>query len=113
MEQGDHSDCPVELRPCPKHKDTADQQVAEVESTAVEIDFSVLSRERQRSKADCQCGCADADSGPAVGFCLWCNHVYAEYSPKNENRHFAHHCPNAPAKLKNAALARLAKRRAK
>jgi len=114
MEGNDHSDCPVELRrPCPEHKDAADQQVAEVEPTAVEIDFSVLSRERQRSKADCQCGCADADPGTVVGWCLWCNHGYVEYNPKIENRHFAYHCPGAPEKLKQASLARLAKRRAK
>jgi hypothetical protein len=114
MEGHDHSDCPVELRPCPEHKDEQECQIAEAtEPAAVEIDFSVLSRKRQRSKADCQCGCADADSGPAVGFCLWCNHVYTEYSPKIENRHFAYHCPGAPEKMKQASLAGLAKRRAK
>ena len=27
MEQGDHSDCPVELRACPEHKDETEQQM--------------------------------------------------------------------------------------
>jgi hypothetical protein len=113
MEHGDHSDCPVELRPCPEHKNETGQQMTAIESTAVEIDFSVLSRECQHSKADCQCGCADADLSNVVGWCLWCDHVYVNYSPEIQDRHFAHDCPGAPKKLKQASLADLAKRRAK
>jgi len=112
MEQGDHSDCPVELRACPEHKDETEQQVAEVEPGAVEIDFSILSEERQRSRPHCQCGCAEIEPGASVGFCLWCDHVYVEYSPKIEKQHFAYHCPGAPEKLKQTSLASLAKPRA-
>jgi len=36
--------------------------------------------------------------------------VYVDYSPTTEDRHFADHCPEAPEKLKQAALATLAKR---
>ena len=43
---------------------------------------------------------------------LWCNHVYVEYTPEIEGRHFAYDCPGAPEKLKQTALASLAKRRA-
>ena len=111
MEQGDHSECPVELKACPKHKDATEQQVAEPESGSVQIDFSTLSPERQQSRPHCDCGCADADPGNVVGFCLWCDHVYVEYTPKIADKHFAHHCPGAPDKLKQASLARLAKRR--
>jgi hypothetical protein len=111
MEGNDHSDCPVELRPCPKHKDKTERRAAEVESAGVQIDFSILSPERQQSKPPCQCGCANADCN-VVGFCIWCDHVYVEYSPATEARHFAHDCPGAPKKLKQASLAGLAKREA-
>jgi hypothetical protein len=111
MEGNDHSDCPVELRPCPEHKPEAERQMAEaISPDAKEIDFSILSPERQRSRPHCECGCADLAPGTGVGFCLWCDHVYVEYSPEIVDRHFADHCPEAPEKLKQAALATLAKR---
>ena len=113
MEGNDHSDCPVELRPCPEHKAETEQQMTAIESTAVEIDFTGLCEKREQPRLHCQCGCADADPGTVVGWCLWCNHGYVEYNPKIENRHFAFHCPGAPERLKQASLARLAKRGAK
>ena len=113
MEQGDHSDCPVELRACPEHRDETGRTAAEVAPDAVEIDFGILSPERQQGRPHCQCGCADADPASIVGWCLWCDHVYVEHSPATEDRHFAHDCPGAPEKLKQASLARLAKRGAK
>jgi hypothetical protein len=111
MEGHDYSDCPVELRPCPKHKNATEQQVAEPESGSVEIDFTSLLEKRDQPRLHCDCGCADADPASIVGWCLWCDHGYVEYNPKMENRHFAYHCPGAPAKLKQASLANLAKRR--
>jgi hypothetical protein len=93
MEQGDHSDCPVELRACAEHAGQ-DGLTAKVESDAVEIDFSILSEVRQRSRPHCECGCADLAPGTGVGFCLWCDHVYADYSPEIQARHFAVDCPN-------------------
>ncbi len=39
-----------------------------------------------------------------------CDHVYANYTPELEDRHFANHCPEAPETVKEAARARLAKR---
>ena len=110
MEGHDHSECPVELRPCPVHKDATEQQVAEVEPGAVEIDFTSLCEKREQPRLHCQCGCADADPGTVVGWCLWCGHGYVEYNPRIEDQHFADHCPEAPEKLKQAALATLAKR---
>ena len=41
---------------------------------------------------------------------IHCNHVYANYTPELENRHFACHCPGVPETLRQAARARLAKR---
>ena len=113
MEEGDHSDCPVELRACPEHKDETEQQMTAVESTAVKIDFSVLCQKREQPRLHCECGCADADPGTVVGFCLWCDHVYVDYSPKIQDQHFAYDCPGAPEKLKQASLAGLIKRRTK
>jgi len=110
MDGNDHSDCPIELRPCPEHQDKTERRAAEVESAGVEIDFSILSEERQRSRPHCQCGCADADPSKVVGWCLWCDHVYTEYSREIEDRHSAYDCPGAPEKLKHSALASLAKR---
>ncbi len=104
MEGHDHSDCPIELRACAEH---AGQNglTAEVESDAVEIDFSVLSPERQQSRPQCQCGCADLALGASVGFCLWCDHVYSEWSPAIQDQHFALHCPGAPEQSRLAARA--------
>jgi hypothetical protein len=100
MEQGDHSRCPVELSACPKH---AGQNglTAEVEPGAVEIDFSVLSKER-RQGSHCQCGCADLAPGTVVGFCLWCTHRYSDYSPEAAANHFVKHCPGAPDQMKES-----------
>jgi hypothetical protein len=36
---------------------------------------------------------------------LHCDHVYANYTPELEDRHFANHCPDAPETLKEAARA--------
>jgi len=59
----------------------------------------------------CECGCADIDASRIVGWCLHCDHVYANYTPALENRHFANHCPDVPETVREAARARLAKRR--
>lgn len=59
----------------------------------------------------CDCGCADADDIKVVGFCMWCDHVYVDYTPQTEDDHFAHHCPNAPEELKKSARNRLARRK--
>ena len=109
MEGHDHSDCPIELRACAEHAGQ-DGLTAKVESDAVEIDFTSLCEKREQPRLHCQCGCADLAPGTGVGFCLWCDHVYADYSPEIQARHFADHCPEAPEKLKQAALATLAKR---
>jgi hypothetical protein len=110
MEQGNHSECPVELRACPEHKDETERQVTAIESTAAQIDFTSLCEKREQPRLHCQCGCADSDPASIVGWCLWCGHGYVEYIPKIENQHFAYDCPGAPVKLKQTALASLEKR---
>ena len=107
--EGDHCDCPIELRECAEHAEQ-NGMTPKVEAGAVQIDFSVLSAERQQSVPHCECGCADIQPGASVGFCLWCDHRYAEYRRDIESRHFADHCPGAPETLKETARAGLAKR---
>ena len=48
--------------------------------------------------------------GSYAAACFWCGHGYVVYSARLEDEHFAHHCPDAPQTLKEAARARLAKR---
>lgn len=108
MEEGDHSDCPVELRACPEHPEGSEDMTAEPASDAVEIDFS--NSPQQQSQVQCNCGCAEIDAAEIVGWCLWCSHVYSDWAPALEDEHFAHHCPGVPEKAKLEALESLAKR---
>ena len=103
----DHSDCPVELRPCPESESHQEQPMSEEEGL-VEIKFPA--GWQHAAPPQCHCGCADADMSEVVGWCLRCDHVYVNYSPKLQDQHFAYHCPGAPQTSKDAALARLAKR---
>ncbi len=104
MEGHDHSDCPIELRACAEHAEQ-NGSTTEVVPGAVQIDLSVLSPERQQSVPHCECGCADLALGASVGFCLWCDHVYSEWSPVIQDRHFAWHCPGAPEQSRQDARA--------
>lgn len=113
MEGHDHSDCPIELRPCPEHAVDQERPVEAVEPDAMPIDFSVLSDEHQKALPHCNCGCADADPDSIVGWCLWCTHGYVEYSPRIDDEHFALHCPGVPEEMKEMSRRSLAKRRSK
>jgi hypothetical protein len=106
MNGNDHSDCPVELRPCPEHKDEKEQPISEEASPEglVEIKFPP---DLHVPRLHCECGCADIDASEIVAWCLHCDHVYAHYTPKIENRHFALHCPGAPLGLKQYAATKL------
>jgi len=105
MEGHDHADCPVELRPCPEHKDDAEQAIAETKTQ--EPDPALIQKWQERPH--CDCGCAESQMGKVVGFCLWCDHTYAAYNSEIEDRHFAYDCPCAPDQLRQAARARFAK----
>jgi len=113
MEGNDHSDCPVELRPCPEHENQVGRQMVELKPDAVEIDLSVLTPERQQSNPQCECGCAEIDAADIVGWCVWCSHVYADWNLAIQSEHFAHHCPGVPEQGKLEAIASLEKRKAK
>lgn len=105
MEQGDHSDCPIELRACPEHQD---MQLPESSNDGSFSDF-LGNLQRYAEKPYCECGCADAHHEEVVGFCAWCTHVYESYDAKTEAQHFALFCTGAPEKIRRAMQARLAR----
>ena len=106
MNGNDHSDCSIELRPCPEHKAEWEQGLGEARSGEKQTEIEQDAAPRPHS----ECGCrSDIDPGKVVGWCLHCDHVYANYTPEIENRHFANHCPGAPETVKQAARARLRK----
>jgi hypothetical protein len=107
MNGNDHSECPVELRPFLEHKEAISEEP--LPEGVVEIMFPA---ERQHTaRPHCECGCSDIDFTKIVGWCLHCDHVYANYTAEIENRHFANDCPGASETVKQAARARLGKRR--
>jgi hypothetical protein len=69
-------------------------------------------RERESALPHCECECSETESSKVVGWCFHCDHVYVNYSPEIQDRHFAHYCPDAPEELKKSARERLAKHRA-
>ena len=101
MEDGDHSACMIELLACAEHMD--EQLRAMQDARATEAQDEPLS-----PAPHCECGCADADPDNVGAWCMWCDHVYVDYTAENEDQHFARHCPNAPQALKESARARLA-----
>jgi hypothetical protein len=103
MEDGDHSECPIELRACPEHQG----QLLELSDDELSAFVGDLTSNAEKPR--CECGCADANPEDVVGYCVWCSHVYVSYSPKTEAQHFANFCPGAPAELRVAAKSRLAR----
>lgn len=110
MERHDYSDCPIQLRPCAEHEPEHERRMAEVMSAIADAACIPRSDAPQAAVPHCLCGCADLALGKSVGFCIWCDHVYAEYSSAIENQHFARDCSGAPEEAKQAARERLAKR---
>jgi len=109
MEGHDHSDCAVELRPCPNHK--ADHEARMLEAMSHEGSVHEMTVDKLHGAVPhCQCGCSEIDAAEVVGWCFHCTHVYAKYSPQIQDRHLAYDCPGAPSELKQTALASLAKR---
>lgn len=68
-----------------------------------ELDPSLFQNRWERQY--CECGCAEAEMSRIVGFCLHCDHVYAEFNPKIQALHFAEHCPGVPESLRQTARA--------
>lgn len=99
----DHSDCPIELRPCPEHKAEWERCLAETRSSAMQTKM----KQDASPLRNCECGCEDIDGSMIVGWCLHCSHVYTIYTPEIQDQHFAKHCPAAPETLKKSSRARL------
>ena len=110
MNGNDHSECPVELRECPEHEFQPGQQMAEEALPEAVVEIKFPADWRHTAQPSCGCGCSEVDAAEVVGWCFHCTHVYANYSPEIQDRHLAYDCPGAPAELKQAALASLAKR---
>ena len=103
MEDGDHTECPIELRACPEHH----QQRPVLSDDELSDFFGHLSSDAE--KPHCECGCAAAHHEEVVGFCVWCSHVYVSYDTKTEAQHFLYFCPGAPEELFKAAQQKLAR----
>jgi hypothetical protein len=104
MEQGDPTECPVELRAGQQHQDglTPAEEESIEEAGAVPIQFphdiqEKLSRVMLGSKR-------------YEGLCIWCGYGYEMYNPKLEAEHFAYACPDAPEQLKDNFRQRLSGR---
>jgi hypothetical protein len=108
MEEGDHSGCMIELLACPEHMD--EQLRAMQENRDYSAEVTELQDEPLLPAPHCECGCADADPENVSGWCMWCDHVYVDYSGATEDQHFARYCPDAAQELKDSARARLAAR---
>ncbi|MGB7848540.1 MAG: hypothetical protein WBL63_23205 [Candidatus Acidiferrum sp.] len=105
MENGDHSQCRIELRACPEHE--AEQQQSIAEAMDSEPDPALV--EKWQDRPHCECECAESQMGKIVGWCMWCDHTYARYNSEIEDRHFAYDCPGAPEELRQSARARFVK----
>jgi hypothetical protein len=104
MEDGDHSECPVELRACPEHQR---QLPVSPDDELLSDFFRHLPGDAEKPR--CECGCAHAHHEEVVGYCVWCSHVYVSYDAKTEAQHFSNFCAGAPAELREAAQSKLAR----
>jgi hypothetical protein len=106
MEEGDHTECPTELRACPKHAEAGPISKSEHDtkkSTLIQFPPDTEAKLKRSIKQAARYGAA----------CFWCGHGYRKYSLQMEDEHFAYHCPNAPEKAKLEAMSRLKARRRK
>jgi hypothetical protein len=108
MNGNDHSDCPVELRPCPAHKAEWERGLGEAMSCEKQTESKQIAIPLRN--CECGCGCSEVDAAEVVGWCFHCTHVYANYSPEIQDQHLAGDCPGAPSDLKQAVLASLGRR---
>ena len=87
--------------------------MAEAMSTQTDAALTYIWEELEAVLPHCECRCTESDPRKVIGWCVHCRHVYADYSPKIEAKHFVGHCPGAPAALKQAAWTSLAKQATK
>jgi len=85
MEEGDHSECSVELLSCPEHR--ADQMRAMGHEPGYTI-------ERPPEDAEGSSMFKDAEGNPTIGFCIWCGKDY--YTMDDVGVHNADEMANCP-----------------
>jgi hypothetical protein len=85
--------------------------LAEAMSSDMDASYVQKCHERESSLPHCNCGCIATESGKVIGWCLHCDHVYADYSSVIEAPHFASNCPGSREQLKKSAQERLTKNR--
>jgi len=103
MEEGNHSECPIELRACPEHQG----QLPEPSDDDLTPNYFLQAAAHGAERPRCECGCAAALQEDVVGSCVWCSHVYVRYNARTEAEHFLYHCSGAPEELRQAAQSRL------
>jgi hypothetical protein len=104
MEDGDHSECAVELRDCAEHQGQLPESSDDELSSGLSWNLP-----RNAEKPRCECGCAHARPEDVVGSCVWCSHVYVRYNAKTEAEHFVYHCSGAPEELRMVSQGKLAR----
>lgn len=86
MEQGDHSECSVELLSCPEHRG---EQMRAMGYAPGQIISPPADEPKESSMFE------DEEGNPIVGFCLWCNKDF--YSMGEVEEHNANDMTNCPA----------------
>jgi hypothetical protein len=102
MEGSDHSDCPVELRACPKHREA---QLRDVKSVPSVDDVPQREENPVTTKGllnippehKLRRALRRLSRPGLAGICVWCGHGYrrGEYSPEAEDAHMLQ-CPEFP-----------------
>jgi hypothetical protein len=105
MEEGDHSECFVELRDCPEHQG----QLPESPEDESSLNYFKAAAHGAAERPRCECGCDAANPEDVVGSCVWCSHVYVTFDARTEAEHFLYHCSGAPAELRQVAQQKLAR----
>lgn len=85
MEEGDHSQCSIELLVCPEHRD------AQLRKMGYEPGTSNMP---QPSSGERSSMFRDEHGNRTVGFCLWCNRdFYTREEVEEHNANEMEHCP--------------------
>jgi hypothetical protein len=96
MDEGDHSNCAVELLTCPEHL-LQPSEMENVGGVPITVPADAVEKaERAFSQLETY-----------EAACFWCGYGYVEYTAKTEDDHFAYNCPDAPEELRENAKKRL------
>jgi hypothetical protein len=86
MDEGDHSECMVELLACPDHMDEQLRRMGYEPGTS--------NMPRRSEDAAGENPFKDKDGNPTIGFCLWCNKdFYTHEEAKEHNANDLAECP--------------------